>query len=125
MIQIVAIIVSISLITTSVQLLLKKGVLALKLTEFSFARIIPLLWAIITNPYIITSVLLLVISFALWLLLLSKSQLSVAYPAIIALNFVFLLIASRLFLKEVIAPSQILGMVIITLGIFLLLQKVS
>jgi len=125
MIQIIAIIISISLITTSVQLLLKKGVLALQVGEFTIARIVPLLWAVILNPYIIGSLFLLGVAFLLWLLLLSKSQLSVAYPAIIALNFVFLLIASRLFLKEVIAPSQILGVVIITLGIFLLLQKVS
>lgn len=56
-------------------------------------------------------------AFAVWLVILSRIELAVAYPVAIGLTLVFLSLASVLLLKESIGAMHFAGIVFIFLGI--------
>jgi len=58
-------------------------------------------------------------AFLLWIYLLSRTQLSIIYPIGIALNVIITLAATRYFLGEALSLSQVLGVLIIFAGIFI------
>lgn len=105
-----------------IQLLLKKGVFFIDKSAFSFSRLPALIAQIFLNGYIVGGLVMLGALFILWLFLISKTELSALYPAIIGLNFVLISIATRIIFKEYLSPWQIVGIVVIIIGIFLVLK---
>ncbi|MBI3627206.1 MAG: EamA family transporter [Candidatus Sungbacteria bacterium] len=61
------------------------------------------------------------LSFIVWILLLSKTNLSLVYPVGIGLNVIFILIFSQIVLGEPIRMIQLLGVALIIGGIFVVL----
>lgn len=110
--------ISIVLTTTS-QLLFKGGVNAHG--PFQITDIFSLLREIITNKMIVGGMITLGMSFIVWILALSKLNLSAAYP-LTSINFILISVLSALVLKESITPQQIVGTGLITLGIIALFQ---
>ena len=117
----VFLILLISIFTTvGAQLCLKKGVLGLGNLDFSFFYLVS---RIFQDPWLIGGIVLFAISFFLWIFVLSKLQLNVAYPIAISLNLSFIAIASWFLFKEHLSFPQILGIVTIICGTFLVLLK--
>jgi len=58
-------------------------------------------------------------AFLLWIWLLSKSSLSILYPIGLSLNVVLALIAARFFLHESITTVNVVGIIVIITGIFI------
>jgi multidrug transporter EmrE-like cation transporter len=56
-------------------------------------------------------------AFAIWLVILSRVELSIAYPVAVGLTLVFLSIASTLVLNEAIGAVRLLGIALIFVGI--------
>jgi multidrug transporter EmrE-like cation transporter len=56
-------------------------------------------------------------AFAVWLVILSRIELSVAYPVAIGLTLVFVSASSAVLLNESIDPNRVLGIVLILAGI--------
>lgn len=104
------------------QLSLKKGVLNLGTLNFSFSNFLGLIPRIFQNVWLLGGLFLFGISFLLWLFVISKIKLSVAYPISTSLNFILIALFSWLFLREQLLPTQILGIVVIIFGIFLLMK---
>ena len=109
--------------TVGAQLCLKKGVLALGDFDFTFSAFFYLISRIFQNLWLAGGVVLFAISFFLWIFVLSKLQLNIAYPIAIALNFSLITIASWFLFKEHLSLPQILGIVTIICGTFLVLFK--
>lgn len=105
-----------------IQLLLKKGTLFIDESAFSFSHLPALITQIFLNGYIVGGLVMLGALFILWLFLISKTELSALYPAIIGLNFVLISIAARIVFKEHLSPWQIVGIIVIVIGIFLVLK---
>lgn len=61
-------------------------------------------------------------AFAIWLVILSRTELSIAYPVAVGLTLVFLSIASTLVLNEAIGAARLLGIALIFVGITLVAQ---
>ena len=59
------------------------------------------------------------LSFIMWLVILSKTSVSNAYPITIALTLAFVLIGANLFLNEQITPQGALGITLIVIGVTL------
>ena len=110
------------LFTVGAQLFLKKGVLNLGTLDFSVNNFLNLIPRIFQNIWLMGGLFLLGISFLLWLFVISKIKLSVAYPISTSLNFILIALFSWLFLKEQLLPIQIFGIVIIIFGIFILVK---
>lgn len=104
------------------QVLLKSGMNILGPLDFSFKNIIFLISSIFKNIHILISLFLYGFSLILWLFALSKLKLSIAYPAT-SLMYVFIILASWLILKETINFYQIIGIVVILIGLFILFFK--
>jgi len=100
------------------QLVLKKG--TFELSNFSISSLIPFIKSILTNYYLIFWVLFGGISAFLWLLAVSKIDLSVAFPIAQAGGIILVVVLSYLFFAEAIMLYQWLGILLIIVGIFLI-----
>ena len=58
-------------------------------------------------------------SFLIWLVILGRNDLSVAYPIAIGLTLVFSTLAARIVIGEVVSPARCLGVLVIFFGIWL------
>lgn len=112
-----------SMITVSAQLLLKKGVLSMGELQFSFSELVRLVPKILQNVWLMGGMILFGISFLLWIILLSKIPLHIAYPILISINFSMIAAASWLLFHEQLSFFQIAGIVTIVMGIYLLSPK--
>ena len=74
-----------------------------------------------TNPLAITGIILYIISSAIWLMVLSKVDLSFAYP-MLSLGYVLILIISAIFLHETVGPMRIVGVLLIVIGIIVVFR---
>jgi len=81
------------------------------------------IWEIVSrvasNPNIWIGLFFFFFSFLIWLVILSRVNLSLAYP-LVSMNYILLMIASKFILNEPISPSRILGTAIICLGVILM-----
>ena len=71
------------------------------------------------KPWILSALLATFLSGLSWMVVLNKFQLSYAFP-FTALNFIFILAASALILGETIAPSKVIGTMIVMAGILVM-----
>ena len=98
------------------QFLLKKGVLASTLIP-TFESIFKTL----LSPLVLAGFLAYGVSSVIWLFVLQKFPLSVAYPAL-SLTYVAIVILSIVFLKEPFSPPKIAGIILIIFGVYLLFR---
>jgi multidrug transporter EmrE-like cation transporter len=57
------------------------------------------------------------LSFLMWLAILSRTNVSIAYPITIGLTLVFTLLGARLFLDETLSIQAAIGVTLITIGV--------
>ncbi len=115
----------VSIITASIaQIFLKKGVLNLTDLDLSFSSLSKLFFSIFQNKWLFLGASLFVFSFVFYLFVLSKLQLSLAYPVMVSAGIVLVAIGSWAFFQEQVSQWQVLGIFLIIFGIFLLFPKI-
>ena len=82
---------------------------------------ISLLTSVLTNPLVLTAVPLYAASFVAWTVVLSRLQLSLAYPGL-AMTYVLIPLASWGLLHEPISRSHWVGLAVIVIGVLLVLR---
>lgn len=102
--------------SVSGELLLKTGMN--QIGVFSFHNLLPTLGRILTHPRILGGFGLFALGALFWLAVLSRVNLSWAYP-MLSLGYILVLVFSALILKEHVAPARWLGAVVICLGVYL------
>lgn len=95
------------------QLSLRKGMMNIDINIISFKKITE----IVSSIYVWSGLFFYVISFTLYLYILSKFEVSFIYPIIMSAGFVLLLTFSVLFLNESFTLKKVLGIIIISAGI--------
>ena len=113
-----AILVSVSLAVVG-QLFLKMGMLRMGRFSLNISTIVQQYTRVLLNPFIIAGIIGFALSMLVWLYVLSRLELSIAYP-FVALNYVLILFASYFLLKETITPLKIMGVAVIVLGVYLI-----
>lgn len=116
--QIVLILISVSMGAVG-QILLKAGADKLGVFDLSFKTFFQSILAVIKVPYILIGTIFFGLSFLLWIKVLTKSELSHAYP-MVSLSYVIVGIASAVFFKEPLTANKILGIGAIVLGVLIL-----
>jgi multidrug transporter EmrE-like cation transporter len=106
------------LLNAAAQLLLKAGMIQIGEFSFSFANIWPIGLKVASNFPIIGGLTCYVISVLVWLLVLSRMEVSIAYP-MVSLGYVVNAIAAYYLFGEDLSLTRILGIGIIIIGVFL------
>ena len=102
------------------QTCLKLGMKKLgKVGKIELKRIIPLSVMMFTNPFVLVGAGLYGVGSFLWLVLLSRLDLSFLYP-FGALEYILIFLASRFVLGEKVKRARVFGVVFILVGIFIL-----
>ncbi len=96
------------------QVLLKMGALRVG----GVADVGLLLWRIVTNPYILAGFALYGVASVLWIVVLSRAPLSLAYP-LLSLGYVLVLLASAYVFGETIPAVRVAGIAAILVGLVL------
>ena len=101
------------------QLALKQGAERIANINFSIENVIPITLQVITNPWIFGGLTLYGISVILWILALSRVEVSYAYP-MLSIGYVLVTIAGWAFFNESISLTKIAGIAVIMLGVILI-----
>jgi multidrug transporter EmrE-like cation transporter len=101
------------------QLLLKHGMASSGDEVDEVREVVPRLLHAATNPVIIAGFLCYGLSAALWLIVLTRSDLSFAYP-LLSTGYVFVVILSRIIFHEHVSPVRVLGTLVIIFGVYLI-----
>jgi multidrug transporter EmrE-like cation transporter len=75
-----------------------------------------------TNKFVILGFLLYLISAASWLIILSRVDLSFAYP-LISISYIIIVVLSRFIFNEPVTSFRIAGTIVVCAGVFLLLRS--
>ena len=120
--------ISFSLLMTGVmlnagaQLLLKAGTNAVGAFEYSSANIIPIGWKLATEPHIIGGLGCYVISVVVWIMALSRVDVSLAYP-MLSIGYVVNAVAAWYLFGESLTVQRLIAIGVIIVGVWLLTRS--
>ncbi|NIA08728.1 MAG: EamA family transporter [Nitrospiraceae bacterium] len=101
---------------------LKQGMRQIGNFAFSIENILPIGIKVALNPFVIFAIFCYVVSVVVWLLVLSRVDVSYAYP-LLSLGYIVTAFAGRLFFGEVLGPVRWTGILIICLGVYLITRS--
>lgn len=110
-----------ALLNTAAQLILKMGMGKIGEFGFSAQNIIPIGMKVILSPFIMVGILVYVMSLTLWLLVLSRVPVGIAYP-MSSIAYILNAIGAYYLFGEHLSSTQIVGIFIIIFGVYLLAQ---
>jgi len=108
--------------SVSGELLLKDGMNKVGTLSFRPSLFLPTLWRAFTTPQIIIGFALAFIAAIFWLAVISRVQLSYAYP-MLSLSYVIVLFASWLLLGESLSLTRLIGVFIICSGVYVVFRS--
>jgi len=104
-------------------MLLKTGTNKLgSLSISNSSELVPLITRVLLNPFIIIGMVIFASGFFIWIMLLSWFELGVIFP-LTAMTYIFVAWMSFFALGETLGLVNYFGMLLISLGIYLLLQR--
>jgi multidrug transporter EmrE-like cation transporter len=109
-------------LNAAAQLMLKTGMNQIGHFEFSAANLMPIGLKVMLNLPIIGGLFAYVLSVAVWLLVLSRVQVSFAYP-MLSIGYIVSAVAGYYLLGEDLSFLRIAGIVVIIAGVFLISQS--
>lgn len=107
------------LLNAFAQLALKQGMRVIGPFSFSVENIFPILAKVGINPFILAGLTCYVLSVLVWLMVLSRVEVSFAYP-LLSVGYVVTAFAGYLFFDENMGIIRWLGVLIICLGVWLI-----
>jgi len=110
------------LLNAAAQLLLKAGTNAIGSFEFTAANVLPVGAKIATQPWILGGVGCYVVSVVIWILALSRTQVSIAYP-MLSIGYVVNAIAAWYLFGESVTGARLGGIGLIVLGVFIVARS--
>lgn len=103
------------------QVLVKYGITGVEL-DLSIRHLIPSIISIIKNIPVMCGIVSYGVSFLLWIKVLSKVELSYAYP-MVSMGYVLVMIFSYFIFKENISLTRIIGVIFIMIGVVLVARS--
>jgi multidrug transporter EmrE-like cation transporter len=109
-------------LNATAQLLLKAGTNAVGHFDFTMANIIPIGWRIATQPPIVGGLACYVLSVVVWVVGLSRVDVSIAYP-MLSLGYVVNAFAAWYLFGEVLSAQRLIGIGVILVGVVLVARS--
>jgi multidrug transporter EmrE-like cation transporter len=110
------------LLNAAAQLLLKAGTNAVGYFDFSGANLVPIGWKIATQPHIVAGLGCYVVSVAVWIMALSRVEVSIAYP-MLSIGYVLNAVAAYFLFGEAVSAQRLAGIGIIILGVYVVARS--
>lgn len=110
------------LLNAAAQLLLKAGVNKVGVIQLRFDTILSAGWRLAFEPHILAGLACYVISVVVWILALSRVQVSIAYP-MLSLGYIVTAIAAWLLMGEPLSAVRITGIAVIIVGVYLVARS--
>ena len=107
------------MLNVAAQLLIKAGTNAIGYFEFSRENIFPIGWKLATEWHIISAMACYGLSVVIWILALSRVQVSIAYP-LLSMGYVVNAVVAWYLFNEAFNPTKVLGVGVITLGVIII-----
>ena len=122
---IIGLIIASITMSSSAQILLKHGMSSRAVQKtLESGALNRIFWVIATNTNVIGGLLMFGLSVVLWLIVLSRIDVSLAYP-FVAMGIVFTALAGRLFLDEHLPLLRIAGLTVIVSGVIIVALSAS
>ena len=115
-------ILSAVLLGTLAQLLLKAGTNAVGPFAFSGENVWPIGWQLATQPLILGGILSYALSLIVWILALSRVEVSVAYP-MVSIGYVLTAIVAWQLLGESVSTMRFAGIGVIVIGVVMVVRS--
>ena len=115
-------ILSAVLLGTLAQLLLKAGTNAVGPFAFSGENVWPIGWQLATQPLILGGILSYALSLIVWILALSRVEVSVAYP-MVSIGYVLTAIVAWQLLGESVSTMRFAGIGVIVVGVVMVARS--
>lgn len=110
------------LLNAGAQLLLKAGTNSIGAFEYSAANIVPIGWKLATEPHIVGGLSCYVVSVVVWIMALSRVEVSIAYP-LLSVGYVVNAIAAYYLFGEAVTPMRLTGIAVIILGVWIVARS--
>ncbi|HEV7164470.1 MAG TPA: EamA family transporter [Gammaproteobacteria bacterium] len=110
------------LLNAAAQLLLKAGVKDVGVIKLDAANIFSASMKLAFEPHILGGLACYVISVGIWILALSRVQVSIAYP-MLSLGYVVTAFIAWAFMGEAVSAMRITGIAVIIVGVFLVARS--
>ena len=107
------------MLNVAAQLLIKAGTNAIGYFEFSRENILPVGLRLATEPHIAGALFCYGLSVVIWILALSRVQVSIAYP-LLSMGYVVNAVAAWWFFNETFNPAKVAGIGVIILGVIII-----
>ena len=106
------------LLNAVAQLLLKAGITHIGHFEFRWSSVVPFGFQAATTPAIITGLACYGISVLVWMAVLSRVEVSVAYP-MVSIGYIIVGVAGWYFFGESLSTLRVAGIFVIFLGVYM------
>lgn len=110
------------LLNAVAQLLLKAGTNAVGAFEFSAENLIPVGMKFALEPHILSGIVCYVVSLVVWIMALSRVEVSIAYP-MLSIGYVVNAIAAWYLFGESVTFMRVIGIGVIILGVFIVARS--
>ena len=110
------------LLNAAAQLLLKAGTNAVGHFAFSRENILPIGWQLATEPHILGGLTCYVISVVVWIMALSRVEVSIAYP-MLSIAYVVAAFAAWWLFGETLSVGRLTGIGIIIVGVYIVARS--
>lgn len=110
------------LLNAGAQLLLKAGTNSVGVFEFSRENIGPIGWKLATEPHIAGGLACYVVSVVVWIMALSRVEVSIAYP-LLSIGYVVNALAAWYLFGEAVTPMRLAGIGIIIVGVWVVTRS--
>jgi multidrug transporter EmrE-like cation transporter len=110
------------LLNATAQLLLKAGTNTIGVFEFSRANLMPIGSKLATEPHILGGLSCYAVSVVVWIMALSRIEVSVAYP-LLSIGYIVNALAAGYLFGETVSPMRLAGIGVIILGVYLVARS--
>ena len=110
------------LLNAAAQLLLKEGMRRIGHFAFAWTNVIPIGMQVAVSPFILAGLFSYVVSVMVWILVLSRVQVSFAYP-MLSIGYIVNAIAAYYLFDESLSLTRIAGIVVIVGGVYLITRS--
>jgi multidrug transporter EmrE-like cation transporter len=110
------------LLNAAAQLLIKSGTNVLGMLSFKQGKLVALAMSVLTEYHIVAALFCYVISVGIWIVALSKLEVSVAYP-MLSIGYVVNAFAAWYLFGEILSVQKITGIFIIIFGVIVVARS--